>query len=206
MLTATQVFYMSKWLSFSEVRWDYQCDSLGLTHSIVHSFSSPPGRTFKSKSRVTRRGNGIIQRTTFSKKVTAYRKAKSRGRTWPSGMLIIFLNFVSLTQIEGRVEGKWWEAEGAPDCWRWPASFFRTLWLSQRWWRRKPTKQQEWKAVKSRKAGAPQRWWWPVAICGPRGYSIGMPILIHRKLLWWRLWQDSRAMQMVASWGFVQEH
>ena len=181
MLTATQVFCMSKWLCFSEVRRDYQCDSLGLTHSIVHSFSSPPGRTFKSKSRVTRRGNGIIQRTTFSKKVTAYRKAKSRGRTWPSGMLIIFLNFVSLTQIEGRVEGKWWEAEGAPDCWRWPASFFRTLWLSQ-------------------------RWWWPVAICGPRGYSIGMPILIHRKLLWWRLWQDSRAMQMVASWGFVQEH
>lgn len=81
--------------------------------------------------------------------------------------------------MEGKVEGKWWEVEKAPDCWCWPASVFWTLWLSQRWWRRKPTKEQEWKAVKSRKARAPQRWWWQVTICGPRGYSLGMTILIH---------------------------
>ena len=49
--------------------------------------------------------------------------------------------------------------------------------------------------AKLRKARAPQRWRWQVAICGPRGYSLGMPVLTHTQA------QKAPLVKAMAGWS-----
>lgn len=113
-----------------------------------------------------------------------------------SGCFLFYLLFLTL-RLRGRLEGGVVWGHGGPACWCWTAVFLWMLWLSQRWWRRKPLKNRERKHWVLQILAA-QMWCWHGSICG---LVVRASKRWVKKCLCWQLWQDIIEIQMTTPWG-----
>lgn len=81
-----------------------------------------------------------------------------------SGCFHFYSLFLTL-KLRGRLEAGVVWGHGGPACWCWTAVFLWMLWISQRWWRRKPLKNRQRKHWVLQILAA-QMWCWHGSICG----------------------------------------